>query len=448
MSATVAQVQTAWTAAARILDQIRKFGYVNATNLLSLISTYEADYVGNFILPAESTIQGSRSSVAGMLSPSYIQSVLRPWLQQYNLTINSGASLVNDASMLQALYLYLAQNKLAVQSRNITYGTPAAYPTITNGVNAGNGQIVRLTRDQWNQPIENIWCDEKIATCVRDTSMGAALGAEIFNVQASTPYVDQIQRSGSGISANFSARNTADTSPGLFNGSFDFFTSPTGSATNPSAIQNWTSNVTVSSSSCFFDNVNYYRVAPNTTAALSYAIALTASQTLTQLFSAKSTQLNLSTPYLAAVIWRADTYGAQGTLTLQMGNSFKTVTVTGASGWNVTYCSSPTGQGCWPQNFIPSNPQNGAISLTFNQTGGSGLLIGEVMFLQAQVFDNTWSWMIPGNGNYAPWRIGDQLNWTDVDGGTGILQNMFWRGWNSYMPSRSGSSISWADPAP
>lgn len=444
---TLSQIQTAWTAAVKILNEDRKFGAVNANNIISMIASYQAAYGGDFIQPASASIQTCRAAIAGVLSPGYLQAVQRPWLQQYMLSVTNQTNLTNDAAMLNALYVYMAQNKLAVQSRNITYGTPAAINNIQGQANSGNSQIVRLTRDQWNQPIENIWCDQKLAQIVQDAQTGAKQGQEVFIVTADVPYIDQIKRSGSGIVGNIVGRTTDDNNPGLFNASFDQFSSATGSPTNPDGLTNWTSANGDSSSFYTLDAANYYRVAPSTILANSYSLKVVASNTFSQLLSAKGTRLNGGTPYLTAIIYNAQLYGATGTLTGFMGNANKTVTVDGQTGWQVLLVPGPVGQSCWPQNFAVSNPPTASVGFTYNKTGGSGLVIAEVLFLQGQAFDQTWHWAIPAAAaSYAPWRVGDQMKWFDADGGTGILQNFFWRAWNTYMPSRNGSSITWADP--
>ena len=325
MAMTQSAVQSAFSNAVKILDQDRRFGAINGTNLLSLLSTYETSYNGSdFILPAEQAIQQCRSAIAGVLNPGYIQSVLTPWIQQYMLSVIGLTNMTNVAAMLQQLYIYMAQNNLHVQSRGITYGTP------------------------WNYPIENIWPDQKLAQCVQDSQTGSKLGQEVFSLSGQSPYVDQIKRSGSGIQATLTARTTDDTNPGLFNASFDQFSSATNSPTNPNGITNWTSANGDSSSFYTFDNTNIFRVAPSQTAATSYSINLVATNTISQLLSAKGTRLNQSTPYLLAVIWNAQVNGATGTLTIGMGSLATTVTVTGASGWYVSLCPSPFGQGAWP----------------------------------------------------------------------------------------------------
>lgn len=449
-SMTTGAVQTAFSAAAKILDQQRRYGYVNATNLISLLATYEADYGGDFIRSAETAIQQCRAANNGVLMPNYIQTVLRPWIQQYTLSAPLPTTVTNDAAMLQELYLYMQKNKIYMQSRNITYNPPTNFGNLAGGSNLGNGKILRLTRDQWNFPIENIWCDSKLARCVQDATTGAKQGQEVFSVQASVPYVDQIRRSGSGISAIFTGRTTDDTNPGLFNASFDNWSSTTGSPTNPSGLTNWVSSGGDSSSIYTLDATNYFRVAPSTNAANSYALNIVASNTFSQLLSVKGTRLNPGTPYVYALIFNAQVNGATGTLTGRMGKVFNTVTVDGLTGWQVmtvpATINGTVGQACWPKNFIADNPSTTDVEIVYNKTGGNGLLIAEALLLQMQPHDNTWYVAIPGSAaTYAPWKLGDQLQWADVDGNTGVNQSMAWRAWNFYFPSSNGSSIGWAD---
>lgn len=449
-SMTTAAVQTAFSNSCKILDQQRRFGYVNATNLISLIATLETSYGGDFIRFAETAVQQCRAANNGVLMPNYIQTLLRPWIQQYTLSAPLPATVNNDAAMLQELYLYMQKNKIYMQSRNITYNAPSNYGNLAGGSNLGNGQILRLTRDQWNFPIENIWCDSKLARVVQDATTGAKQGQEVFSVQASVPYVDQIKRSGSGITATFTGRTTDDTNPGLFNASFDQWSSATGAASNPNGLTNWTSSAGDSSSIYTLDNTNYFRVAPSTTAANSYSVNLVASTNLSQLLSVKGTKLNTATPYVTAIVFNAQVNSATGTLTARMGTQSNTVTVDGLTGWQVMTVPKTiggvVGQGAWPKNFIASVPANTDIEIQYTKTGGNGLLIAEALFLQMQPHDNTWYVAIPGTASaYAPWKLGDQLQWADVDGGTGVNQNMLWRGWNFYMPSSNGSSIGWAD---
>lgn len=450
-SMTTAAVQTAFSNAAKILDQQRRYGYLNATNLISLIATYQASYGGDFTRAAENALQQCRAANNGVLMPNYIQSLLRPWIQQYTLSAPLPTTVNNDAAMFQELFLYMQKNKLAVQSRTITYGTPTAYGALGGGSNQGNGQILRLTRDQWNYPIENIWCDSKLARCVQDATSGAKQGQEVFSVQASVPYVDQIRRSGSGITAVFTGRTTDDTNPGLFNASFDNWSSTTSNPLSPDGgLTNWTSSGGNSGSVFTMDNTNYFRVAPSTTAANSYSVNMVASNTFSQLLSAKGTKLNTATPYIFAVVFNSQINSATGTLTLRMGTQSTSVVVDGLTGWQVATVpktiGGAVGQGAWPKNFIASIPANTDVEIQYTKTGGSGLLVAEALLLQMQPHDNTWYVVIPGTAStYAPWKLNDQMQWADVDGGTGVNQQMIWRGWNFYLPSSNGSSITWAD---
>jgi len=427
-----------------LLEEWRKFGKVNAKNLISMFNSIQTISAGDYVPNIQSVLAAYRQNAAINISPTVVAAFLRPLLQTLCKSVIGRGDPNNDASMHFEIYKYFRDNGQRVQSRNITYGTPFA-----GSSNVGNNQIIRLAKDQYNFNIENTFLDQKRILCVSDYQTGTQRGNEIFTVQGQTPAIDDLERSGSGFSGFLQAKTTDDSM--LFNASWTYFT---GDATNPTAITNWTSTdlsgaaITMSSSFATLDSTNYFRSAPSDQAATSYAIKLVASQRLSQKLSVKGTKLRSDRPYLLAVAWNAAVYSGQGTLTFRMGNTNRTVTITGATGWNVTLIPTPVGsfaqQSCWPRLFETDDM---SISIDFSRSSGS-VLIDDILLLEGQITDGTFAWCIPNSTTtgWVPSKMNDVYTYADLAASDSKIQKYLWWGFGAYWPHSVSSSITLSDP--
>lgn len=427
-----------------LLEEWRKFGRVNAKNLIAMFNSIQTISAGDYVPNIEAALAAYRQNAAVNISPAFVAALLRPLLQTLCKSVIGRGDPNNDASMNFEIYKYFQANGQRVQSRNLTYGTPVAA-----AANVGNNQIIRIARDQYNFPIENTFLDAKRILCVADAQTGTQRGNEIFTVQGQTPAIDDLERSGSGFSGFLQAKTTDDSL--LFNASWTYFS---GTAAAPTAVTNWTStdlngvSITPSSSYMTFDSTNYFRSAPSDASATSYAIKLVASQRLSQALSVRGTKLRVDRPYLLAVAWNSAVYSGQGALTFRMGNTNRTVTITGAAGWNMTLVPVPVGQfaqqSCWPRLFETDNM---SISIDFNRTSGS-VLIDDVLFLEGQFTDGTFAWCIPSSTTtgWVPNKINDVYNYADFAASDSKIQKWLWWGFGTYWPHSFGSSITLADP--
>jgi hypothetical protein len=427
-----------------LLEEWRKFGRVNAKNLIAMFNTIQTDSAGDYVPNIQAALSAYRQNAAVNISPAFVAALLRPLLQTLCKSVIGRGDPNNDASMNYEIYKYFVDQGQRVQSRNMTYGTPVA-----GASNVGNNQIIRLARDQYNFPIENTFLDQKRILCVSDYQTGTQRGSEIFTVQGQTPAIDNLERSGSGFNGFLQAKTTDDSL--LFNASWTQFS---GTASAPTAVTNWTStdlngvSITPSSSYMTFDSTNYFRAAPSDASATSYAIKLVASQRLSQKLSVRGTKLRTDRPYLLAIVWNAAVYTAQGTLTARMGNTNRTVTVTGATGWNVTLIPAPIGQfaqqSCWPRLFERDDM---SISIDFNRSSGS-LLIDDVLLLEGQITDGTFAWCIPASTTtgWVPSKINDVYTYADIAASDSKIQKFLWWGFGTYWPHSFGSSITLSDP--
>lgn len=365
------------------------------------------------------------------MSPSVAASIQRPFLKQYCKTIIGRGNVDSDQDMIDELYRYFVDNGLRVQSRAFSFGSPSA-----GGSNYGNGQILRLNKDDRNYDIENQYIDAKRALCVADYQTGTARGAEVFQLVGQTPARDDLQRSGSGAEATLTAK-TADDSL-LLNASWTSFG---GSASSPESISSWTSSVTVSSTNYSFDSSNIFRLAPSD-GSTGYALNVKASANLTQKLSVKGTKLRTDVPYILAVAWNRAVGSASGTLVLRMGGVFTSVSVAAQTGWVVTTVPGTLGQSCWYRLFAEDDMD---IEIQWTRTSGS-LLIDDVLLVEGTQFDNSWYWAIPSStATWKPHRVNDSFTWANSATDSKI-QRWIWRAFNRYLPHSLGSSISFADP--
>lgn len=409
----------------------------NASNLLTDLTNLQQVYEGDWLDQQEDAVEGIRNQAASILSQGAYAAMLRPWLKQFCKSVIGRTDLQSDIEMLQEWYLYNQVNALYVQSRAFTYGTAVAA-----AANVGNGQILRLTRDRYNFPIENGYVESKRFRCVADENSGVRRGQEVFQMKGQARTRDEIDRSGSGLEGTLVGQTIDDS---ILNNAG--FRSYGGTAALPTSLTSWTSTAGDSSAVYTIDTTNYFRYAPSEIpSGTPSSLSLVASTRLQQrLTAAKQTSLSDNTPYMKAVIWNASVGTAVGTLAIRMGNVTTTVVVSGQSGWIVSLVPSniALGQSCWYRQFAQENL---LYEIEWVRTSGT-LKIGEVLVLPGTFFDGCAYWAIPSGTPYAQWRDRDEYNVTDISTGSAKFQNAIMRGFGGYMPSSNGSSISYTEPS-
>lgn len=440
---TRAQIQTSWSAAIKILNQTRLFGNVNATNFLGLLDTATQNARGDYLDEYGDSLRALRESLAGVVSQSSAAAAQRVWLKQYLKSVVGRLDVdsASDADLWEELFRYFIDNGLYVDSRRMTFGSA------TQTVGSGSIQIQRLTVDDYNLPIESGYGDSKRITCLVDQNTGSAQGNETWRIVGQARARDELQRSGSGAEGTFAGLTIDDSL--LNNAGFRTFGGTAGSDA-PTSLSGWTSTATLNSTNFGIDQTNYYRTAPSDGTPGSLVMKATA--TLTQKLTVRGTELDRTRPYLMAVIWNRAVNSATGTLSCQMGSITTSVTLAAQTGWNVTLVPSPIGQSCWYRNFYQSDLQ---IGIGFTRTGGTGLLVAEVLFVPGSFFDGLWHWMMPTSAaSWTPPKYKDEFTIIDGESAAGgvnqrwLARAGFGKGQSQhggYLPSSNGSSISWAD---
>jgi hypothetical protein len=422
-----------------ILEESRKYGQSNSKNILGMLTTLEQSMEGDYLDDLTAAAQNLRNSGATMVSGGQAQALLLPLLRQMCKTVIGRGDLNSIPSMMFEWYKYSFDNGQRVNSRVITYGSPA-----TSGTVVGNGQIVRLTRDAYNFAIESVAIEQKRALCVADYQNGTNRGNEVFQLVGQTPSRDELQRSGSGAEGILVGKTTDDSL--LFNASWSQFG---GTAAEPNAITNWTSltlagaALTVNSTTYNFDSTNYFRAAPSD-GSTAYALNIKASALLRQKLSVRGTKLDPNKPYLLAVVWNRAVGSASGTLLLRMGAANASVSVAAQTGWIVTLVPGATlGQSNWYRQFARDDME---IDISWTRTGGS-LLVDDVLFLEGTQYEGTFYWALPASATtYTPWRLNDTYTWTDTTATDSKIQRWLHRAGLGYQPHSSGSSVTLADP--
>lgn len=434
---TITQVFTLWQYAVDMLEEASLFGRSNSKNVLGMLNNLQSNYRGDYLDELEASAELYRAASASNVSPGVAAAIQRPIFRTFCKSVIGRGDLFDDQSMIDEMYRYFRQNGYRLKGRAYTYGTPTA-----GASNVGNNQILRLTTDQFNYPIENIYRDRKRALCVLDYQTGAQRGAEVLQIVGQTAPRDDLQRSGSGAQTTLVGA-TADNTL-LLNASFSNYSSPTGVVTNPDGITDWTADTTVSSTTFELDGTNYFRAAPSDTTPLS--LKWKASNRLTQKLSLRGTKLIEDIPYILLVMFNAAVGSAVGTLTARMGSASASVATSGLAGWRALIVpgSGTLNQSCWYRNFAEDDMD---IELQWARSSGD-LLTDDGLLVPGTFFDGTWHFFVPSTATaWVSNRVNDEYVWQDWIASDSKMQKWMDRAFRRYMPSSVGSSINPADPA-
>lgn len=418
-SPTRAEVEAQWVNMLALMTASKTCAASWVTSEDTFMQSLESDFAASL----GASVGQARSFLAALLSGGTSASLMQAHLQSYCRHVVNASNLSDAQAMCDRMYRYMVDNSLTVQSRNFTFGTPAA-----GGGNAGNGSYTRLNKDEYNFSIENQHVDAKTARCLFDQNTGTAVGEEIFEVYGQATGPDGLQVSGSGkrsLIAALSARNSV-----LSNTSFDQFS---GTATVPTDITSWTSSVAVQASNYQFDGTNYYRKFQGSTP---YALQMLVTATLTQKLSTYNTKLRADTPYLCQIAWNRAVGAATGTLQVNLGSINNSVVAAAQAGWQILTVPSAIGTNCWPKNF---NQQDLQIQISWTRTGGN-LLIDEILLVPGVQFDGGWLWIIGGSTAFLK---NDTWTYTDTATDPGLVNYWLWRGAGRYLPSTTGAP-SWS----
>lgn len=417
---SVATIQQQIADVVDLLEETRKFGHVNAKNVLAMLDVIVQGQEGDYAPEALDNAQGYRSGYAALMGQGQINALLDPLLLQMAKAINSPAT--TSQPIIADLIRFMQANTQTVQSRAFTFAPMSPDPG-----NVGGGTIHRLVVDQYARQVENATPEKKKAVCIADQNSGTHRHEELFRFEGDAANRDVIEIIGSGKVLDIAAASARASTQFISNPSFHSFAGDVGAITG---ITGWTPGAAIGNFG--IDQTNYYRTYVGETPPASLLVK--ASDTLTQPLTAN---FQPQIPIFCQVAYNAEINAATGTLILKVGSNSKSVAFTGQTGWNILALDFD--ENLWFPNW---NVDNATIELEVTGKGGGDLLVDDVVLVYWSPFDGVWHVVMAG-GSADPFLGEDRFDWTDSEVGAKI-QTFFWRGYGAYLP-HSGAPT-WVDP--
>jgi hypothetical protein len=384
------------------------------------------------------SVKSDRAKLSEILAPGNVRAALEAHL----LEIGRAAGIPErDPDLIMVkLRDYMHANSYSVNSRNITFGTPAA---ITG---TGTGAIHRLTVDQDNYSLEGVFLEAKRAECRLDQGQ-TDKHAEVFEFRGVESEQDFLSVLGSGMRVAVTALHAGATSTGAYvqNPSFETYTGTAPAASTESTpstttdITGWTLDATTN---VRVELDTTYRGYPGEPADL-YSVRFVGNAYMEQILNdtVRPTFDPLIPMYCQVAIYRAST--VTGNVSLTFGNVTETVALGSLSdnAWNIVKID--VDQDAWYKTWRKDNV---SVKVQLASYGGSGhIKIDDVVVGPYTNVDGTWYAVV---GGATPFEADDYSTWTDaLAGSEGIVQHWFWRSGLGVLPSNNGGTETITDPS-
>lgn len=439
---TEAQVQSEIASAIAIFQELSKAAKTNSSGTLSNYIAREETLLdvpeGDYSPPSRQALRASvRANLNAAIVSSTVRSVLDPLFQNY-ASLSSEIAPTSPDAIPAWLYRKFIEDTLRVQSRGITFASPAA------ASNLGSGVIRRLTKDAYGFDIEAVHIEAKRAYCIRDSVQGGApIHEEVFRFLGQKVNIDQLSIVGSGAQVDIPAVSARGSK--LRNPSFD--TLDGSSITALTSIPDWTVGAE-GISNYNLDRTNYYRGFSGAVDPAS--LKFLGNGSVEQTFDVPAAVFDGSRPAYLQVAFNRSIGSCNGLLWIQVGNASTSVVLSSQSGWTILFI--PLTAALWPQNFAAVAGGNESVKVKIQLVGRTTgtLLVDDVILAEMVPFDGTYHLPIGGATPFVagPEGARDGFTWTDtLAGADAILQQWFWRYRGIYLPHASGGSVTWAEPS-
>lgn len=431
---TEAEVIAQWKAAVDLLENTRNYADGTVAPAAGLLDVLEQSLEGNYTPDA---LAGAgrrfRAGLSSLVSPARVQEFLTPLLFEYGGVIGSGYR--DTSRLMRALYEYMADGSVRVESRAITYDTSAT----AGAGNVGNGTMTRLTEDENGFNLEACHVETKLWRCRADQNSGTLEHAESWEHLGEDPSRDSLLRAsyGSGVNARAFIRSRhAGAGAGgslLRNSSFSTY-----DASGTPKFVGWTE--TSGSANIGQDTTNFYRSHPG--ASVDGSLQLSGDALIKQtLASMRVSRLDPDRPYFFRVMVNPTVGSASGgSLVIRMGSQSTTLAVASMSvGWQEVIIAAD--QNTWFRNF---NEDPFDVEIEWTGSSSGSLLVDDAIFTPYDLVDGTY-WLL--RGGTTPWLLDDTLEFTDTGGApsTGKIQWYLWMSGLGYLPSAT-PAVTFTDP--
>lgn len=378
---TAVEIGTQFTNAVHWYEEIRELGEVDATNLIGMQDTFSQSIEGKFTPGIAGDLATSRARINAALNA--LPALTKIFQEYANLADsdfkNSGVSMFRD------VFRFFTDNTLSVQARDIVFGTITA-----GGGNVGNGELVRLTVDEFGNDLEGGHVETKTFRCTRDQTSGTEKNVEQFRMHGDRAGDDRVERetvAGSGKRIGFTAKQ-----PSLSIVRNAGFENWSGTVSAPTDISDWTSSTAVAGDGTDYtlDATNIFLPAPTSTIPR-YALNVKLTRTLTQKLVDTRRALGRDVPYVAEIAYNREEGAFTGTLELHLGSRSISVTLAAQTGYNRLRIALD--ENSWYTNFYEDDLD---VKIVVIKTGGTGLLLDDLQVHALKPADGTWWALMPG----------------------------------------------------
>ena len=473
-SPTQDQIQTQWKNAVDLLEKHRVYAdaVVAASGELDVLTqSIHGTYTPAGLADAANTF---RAAMATAITQSQALAFFEPLVFEYAKFINdnTGSGTGFDAGstdigeLMQVIYDHMENSSELVESRAISFQSWGLVTT-SNGFTGsivGTGQILRLTQDRHDNPIEAVHVERKVFKCTADQTSGTKEEAELFEAIGEAPSpdglgfnaepADGLLGSGATIGKVAIRALNAGTGPGgslLRNSSFSDYAI----ANTPASFTGWdfTGTTEPTQDTGGVALTDYYRSHPGATTNASLRFIENAKMTQT-LANMRVSSLQPGTPYFFRVMYNRAVGSGDGTLSIRIGSKTAEVILSAQTGWNELRIGDETLAGTlsvenetdqWFENFT----QDGFdIEIELSNWSTGTVLIDDAILAPYTLYDGTYYAIRQVHATApVPWKLEDTVEITD-DGGdpeTGKMQYWLFRAGLGYLPSAT-TGATWTDP--
>ena len=376
---TFDQAAEDWTYALDILDEYQKAAADGSTGVVALEAAFRAQVRGTLAARAISKLNARSSGsflqiLGNAVGREVARSISIESVRQMALAANfAGAPNGTTAQVWRAVFDYMHANSKTINDPEDTYDAfSATTNSVTGGANVTDGQVLRLTVDEWGYKLIGWRPDTYVLECVKDQSNNAipAFRSQ-WQLKAGTAAPSNLQLDGgAGLTVgNIFSLSEREARLLITNPCFTDFSQPSGTLTS---LTGWAQNTGATiGENLVIDEVNFWRVGVDEQ--VGAALQFTGDETISPDLSGGGRVLAFPTtdrPYTFRFRVRRNA-SATGTITLRISDTIGSGGVSASLDLSTLSVDSwgelalTVGQNSWPTNF--------AVGAAVPQISASGL---------------------------------------------------------------------------